>query len=229
MPNTCRSLRRLPTTAKSRSSSAGRGCIPSCSKCRCWRSSTKCISGMPVLALTCPRDGAACRRKWRCCARHRGTPSAASPTTARAGAMAVHGMPKWSRPCAMAWAASWPAPATCGLPVSWASRRWAPWRTNICRRTRRWGHACAIRRWRRWRRGRRNTGAISASRCRTSTASTLSCAISTCTSASSSMAPGTIRAIRLHGAKKCWRTIAPTGSIRAARCWFSATGWIFPV
>jgi hypothetical protein len=47
--------------------SPARGCTPSCSKCRCWRSSTKSGSATPPRP-TSPKASAACRPRPRCCA-----------------------------------------------------------------------------------------------------------------------------------------------------------------
>ena len=73
-------------------------------------------------------------------------------------------------------------------------------RMSTCRPARRWGRGCVIRRSSPSRLGRASTAATWASRCRTCTGWMRSCATSTCTSASSSTAHGTIRAIRSSGA-----------------------------
>jgi nicotinate phosphoribosyltransferase len=74
------------------------------------------------------------------------------------------------------------------------------WRTNTCRPARRSVPACGTRRPSASKPGPASTAAIWASRCRMFTGWTRSCAISTCTSASCSTAPATIRATRCNGA-----------------------------
>ena len=74
----------MPSPARSTSRSTGPGCTPSCSRSRCWRSSTRSISATPRRCRISAQGRSGSTTRLRCC-----TPTACassrSPTTTPAG------------------------------------------------------------------------------------------------------------------------------------------------